>query len=101
MKDTYIFPVIFNVASDGISIEFSDLPGCLSCADNMEEAFANAKEVMEMYLYLSEIEGDEIPEPTPIGEIHFEENETISLIRAWMPPVREEMANKKPTALAE
>ena len=101
MKDTYVFPVIFNIAPDGISIEFPDLPGCLSCADNMEEAFANAKEVMEMYLYLSEVEGDEIPEPTPLEKIHFEENETISLIRAWMPPVREEMANQKPTALAE
>ncbi len=44
MKDTYIFPAVFSFASDGISISFPDLPGCLPCADTAEEAAKNAKE---------------------------------------------------------
>ena len=39
MKDLYIFPAIFHSADDGISITFSDLPGCLPYAQTMEEAF--------------------------------------------------------------
>ena len=38
MKDTYIYPAVFDISNDGISIEFPDLPGCLPCADTIEEA---------------------------------------------------------------
>lgn len=34
-----------------ISIEFPDLPGCLSCADTTEESVANAKEVLGLFLW--------------------------------------------------
>ena len=37
MKDTYIFPAVFDFADDGISIEFPDLPGCLPCAGSDRE----------------------------------------------------------------
>ena len=46
MKDTYIFPAVFDFAEDGISIEFPDLPGCLPCADTVEEAVKNALAVL-------------------------------------------------------
>ena len=51
MKDAYTFPAIFHEASDGISIHFPDLPGCLPCAQTMEEAFRNAKEALQLHLY--------------------------------------------------
>lgn len=35
MKDTYIYPAVFDISNDGISIEFPDLPGCLPCADTI------------------------------------------------------------------
>lgn len=35
MKDTYIYPAVFDNSEDGISITFPDLPGCLPCADNV------------------------------------------------------------------
>ena len=38
MKDRYSFIAVFDVEDDGISIEFPDLPGCLPCAETMEEA---------------------------------------------------------------
>ncbi len=37
MKRVSSFYAIFSYAPDGISIEFPDLPGCLSCADSTEE----------------------------------------------------------------
>ena len=45
-KDTYIFPAVLDYAEDGISIEFPDLPGCLSCAYSDEEALYMAKDAM-------------------------------------------------------
>jgi predicted RNase H-like HicB family nuclease len=34
----YAYPALFYYDDDGISIEFPDLPGCLSCAEDTEEA---------------------------------------------------------------
>ena len=50
MKDTYIFPAVFHVDEDGVSVYFPDLPGCLTCADTMEQAFVRAKEALQLHL---------------------------------------------------
>lgn len=101
MKDLYSFPAIFNVSPDGISIEFPDLPGCLPCSENIERAFVDATEAMHLHLYGMEVDGDEIPDPTPLSEIQLGANEVIAMIHAWMSPFRKVMALKNTTALAE
>ena len=97
MKDTYVFPAVFHVADDGISIHFPDLPGCLPCADTMEIAFRNAKEALQLHLYGMEEDGEEIPEPSRVDHISLESCETLAMIEAWMPPFREKMLNKSTT----
>lgn len=94
MQDTYIFPAIFHEDADGISIYFPDLPGCLPCADSLEEAFANAREALQLHLYGMEEDGETIPSPSSIASIHCEPKESLAMIEAWMPPFREKMANK-------
>ena len=97
MKDTYVFPAVFHVEDDGISIYFPDLPGCLPCADTMEIAFRNAKEALQLHLYGMEEDGEEIPEPSRVDSISLESCETLAMIEAWMPPFREKMLNKSTT----
>ena len=94
MKDTYIFPAVFDYAEDGISIEFPDLPGCLPCADNVDEAVKNAKEALMLHLYGMEEDNEEIPEPTPINKIHLEPNQAIVLTDVFMPPFREKQKTR-------
>ncbi|MDF2635423.1 MAG: pilus assembly protein HicB [Pelosinus sp.] len=94
MKSRYTFPAIFHFADDGISIEYPDLPGCLSCADTEEEAFKMAKEVLQLHLYGMEQDKDIIPEPSKIKDIRLEENETVVLIEVFMPSFRDKMNNK-------
>ncbi|WP_187386116.1 type II toxin-antitoxin system HicB family antitoxin [Paenibacillus tuaregi] len=36
LKDRYVFPAVFDYGDDGISIEFPDLPGALTCGDTDE-----------------------------------------------------------------
>ena len=91
LKDTYIFPAIFDYSEDGISIEFPDLPGCLPCADNVDEAVKNAKEALQLHLYGMEQDNEEIPQPSKINEIKTAENQSIILIEVFMPPFREKM----------
>jgi len=94
MKDRYIFPAIFNFEYDGISIEFPDLKGCLSCADSNEEALNNSKEVLGLFLFSMERDDEEIPIPTNIRDIKIESNQVITLIEVYMPVVRNEINNK-------
>ncbi|WAM33905.1 type II toxin-antitoxin system HicB family antitoxin [Caldicellulosiruptor morganii] len=93
-KESYVFPAIFTFNKDGITIEFPDLPGCISCADTLDEAVKNAKEVLGLYLWSMEKDDEPIPEPTPVNKLKLENNQIPMLIEIWMPLVRHEMDNK-------
>ena len=57
-KDFYSYPAIFYYDEDGVSVEFPDLPGCLTCAHSTEEAFRCAREAMGLHLCGMEDDGD-------------------------------------------
>ena len=88
--DYYTYPAILTFDDDGISIEFPDLPGCLSCADTIDEAVHNAHEVMGLYMYGLEEDGETIPEPANPLEVMkmLEGNQTLTLVREYMPVAR-------------
>lgn len=94
MKNIYTFPAFFYFDEDGISIEFPDLPGCLPCAQNEEEAFRNAKEALGLHLYGMEQDGEAIPEPTPVHDLHPDEGGVIVMVDVFMPAVRDRMNNR-------
>lgn len=94
MKDRYSFIAVFECAEDGISIEFPDLPGCLPCADNMEEAIENAREALGLHLWGMEQDNENIPEPTFITDIHCEGSCVPVLIDVFMPPFRDKLSNR-------
>jgi len=83
-KDTYIYPVIFDYADDGISIEFPDLPGCLTCADTDEEALDMAADAMRGWILVSEESSGKLPEPTPLTNVPLESNQRAIMIEACL-----------------
>ncbi|MDF2883729.1 MAG: hypothetical protein K0R54_4293 [Clostridiaceae bacterium] len=95
-KDLYIFPALFESEEQGYCVTFPDLPGCITQGDNLEEAYAMAKEALELHLYGMEEDGDNISKPTKPNKIKVDENSFVSLIEAWMPLVRREMKNQTP-----
>jgi len=94
LRNRYVYPAIFHYADDGISIEFPDLPGCITFGDSDTEAINNAKEALELHLYGLEEDKEHIPNPSHIQDIKLDTNETIILIDIWMKPVRDYMHNK-------
>ncbi len=93
-KDKYVYPAIFSYDDDGISVSFPDLPGCLTCGDNDEEAMYMAKDALGGYMCILEDDRSEIPEPTALNKINLEENERAVLIDIWMPVIREAVEHK-------
>lgn len=91
MKDRYSFLAVLTFAEDGISIEFPDLPGCLSCADTQDEAVYNAQEVLGLWLCGMEQDGEEIPAPTQISQLNLEPDQTPLLVSVYMPLARKQI----------
>ena len=94
MKDTYIYPAILTYTDSGISIGFPDLPGCLPCAGTTEEAVKNAEEALGLHLWGMEKDDDPIPKPTDISMLKHAADESILLVKVFMPPIRDKLNNK-------
>lgn len=99
-KDVYRYWAAFHYADDGVSVRFPDLPGCLTSGEDAEKAHANAREALEGFMYLTEQDGDPIPDPSPLDEImkQLEDGEAACEVQVYMPTVRdamESMAVKK------
>lgn len=92
-KDYYIYPAIFEYDKDGISILFPDLPGCISCASNDEEALYMAKDALGLFIASCEEDGDELPSPTSLNKIKLKSNQRPALIEVNMPLFREAIFN--------
>ena len=93
-KDFFVFPAVFDYANDGISIEFPDLPGCLSCADSDEEALYMAKDAMRGWLLVAEDESYEIPAATPLKDIILEPNQRVILVDVCLAIYRDAYKNR-------
>ena len=94
LKNDYIFPALFTYDSDGITVEFPDLPGAITAGNTEEEALSMAKECLELHLYGIEEDKEVIPNPSHIIEINHNKNQAIVLIKANMRATRDEMNNR-------
>jgi predicted RNase H-like HicB family nuclease len=94
MKDTYVYPAVISFDDDGISVEFPDLPGCVSCADTTEEATKNANEALRLHLWGMEKDNDVIPLPSDIRSLQLDPNQILLLVEVFMPPIRERLNSR-------
>ena len=92
--DRYFFPAIF-IYEPGteIAVDFPDLK-CATSGTNDDDAFLSARELLGCVLCGLEEDGEEIPSPTPLSEIHTKENERAVLIDVYMPSVRMAQVNR-------
>ena len=86
-NDYYCFPAIFSYEDKEISVVFPDLDVATSGTDD-EDALKSAKELLGCVLFGMEEDGEEIPKPSKLSDIHSEENERTALIEVYMPSVR-------------
>ena len=94
MKDRYSFIAVVYTDDDGVSVEFPDLPGCLPCAESIDEAVENAREALGLHLWGMEQDGETIPEPSAIKEIKVEGGGVPMLVDVFMPPFRDKLQNR-------
>lgn len=63
------YPAIFIQNEDGYTVEFPDLPGCVTQGDDFEEAFEMAEDAASGWILTSIEDGEDVPSPSPVGSI--------------------------------
>lgn len=75
-----IYPAIFHKEDNGgYWVEFPDLPGCLTSADTMEEAYLMAGDALFAWF---DDEQQERPAPSNAADIHCDGEDFVTLVKA-------------------
>lgn len=64
MKMPYKMEIVEDPYEGGYVVSFSELPGCLTCAETIEEAIELAKDAKRCWFEAAIEDLDEIPEPS-------------------------------------
>ncbi|MDD2444246.1 MAG: type II toxin-antitoxin system HicB family antitoxin [Desulfotomaculaceae bacterium] len=93
-KLTYI--AVFEPVETGYSVYFPDLPGCVSCGEDFEEAQRQAADALGLHLCGMEKDGDEIPVPSKAPQVDPETKAgyILSPVSVFPDIVRNELDNR-------
>lgn len=92
---SYFFPAYFRrVDSGGYSVDFPDLPGCVSAGADLKDAFVMAREALSLHLYGMLDDGEEIPEPSDPVKLPHEAEAFVSPVEGIPEMVRDEIRNR-------
>ena len=100
MKDKvkfYRYFATFEQDEDGITVEFPDLPGAITCGQNIDEAGQMAKDCLALHLFGMEEDGDLIPVPSGIdalNQLTAGTGKIAALIEVFMPPYRNSISER-------
>jgi predicted RNase H-like HicB family nuclease len=76
------FPALIEKDEDSdFGASFPDFPGCVSAGETLEEAVLGAQEALAGHVALMVADGDELPKPTPLGEVAQERETSTGTIR--------------------
>lgn len=76
-------------------VDFPDFPGCITAGETVEEAQANAVEVLDFHVDGMVEDGEPLPEPTHIDEILEDSDNLDNLILAVQIPLADKKKKKK------
>ena len=68
MRLPHKMEIVPDLDEGGFALSFPDLPGCVTCADTMEEVLRNAVDAKRVWLEAALEEGLQIPEPDELED---------------------------------
>ncbi len=92
--ERYFYPAVFTY-EDGqeIAVDFPDLK-CATSGTDDDDALLSARELLGCVLNGLEVDGEEIPSPTPLSCIQLKPNERAVLVDVYMPSIRMAYINR-------
>lgn len=77
-----VYPAVFTPCEemDGYTVIFPDLPGCVTCGDDLADAIYMATDAASGWVLTSLEDGEKIPKATGIAAVEAPDNGFVSLI---------------------
>jgi len=75
-----VYPAVFLKEDIGYSVSFPDLEGCFTEGDTIEQTMEMAQEALGLYLVSIEERKMDIPLPSELETISYDENEFVTLV---------------------
>lgn len=92
-----IYPAVFYQFSDGsggYTVEFPDLPGCVTEGNDLEEAFEMAIDAASGWVLDELEEGNEIPKASAYADVKPRENGQVNIVLLDMDKYAEQYGEK-------
>ena len=92
-----IYPAVFYPFSDGsggYTVEFPDLPGCVTEGNDLEEAFEMAIDAASGWVLDELDEGNEIPKASAYADVKPRENGQVNIVLLDMDKYAEQYGEK-------
>ena len=92
-----IYPAVFYPFSDGsggYTVEFPDLPGCVTEGNDLEEAFEMAIDAARGWVLDELEEGNEIPKASAYADVKPRENGQVNIVLLDMDKYAEQYGEK-------
>lgn len=84
MANYYSYPAIFREdiedETDALTVVFPDIPGCISCGEDLEDAYAMSKDALRTMLKWYQSEGKAFPVPSPAKRLFVKKYESVHII---------------------
>jgi predicted RNase H-like HicB family nuclease len=91
----YLYPAFFRrLTSGGYSVDFPDLPGCISAGDTLDEALSMAREALSLHLFGMLEDGETLPVASDPSSVPPEQGSFISPVEGRPEMVRDEIKNR-------
>lgn len=72
------YPAVFIPEDEGaFTVTFPDLPECITCGDNMEQAYEMAVEALGLVITSRKEKGEALPSPSQLGHVNIEDGRVI------------------------
>lgn len=95
MQKKLFYPAIFQLEDNGsYSVFFPDVPGCNTCGDDMEDAYAMAFDALGLMLEYMEDNKKPLPTPSTPGSIALENGQFVVVIRFDMMEYKKKTSSK-------
>lgn len=86
--ERYFYPAVFTYEKDQeIAVVFPDLDAATS-GENDDDALLSARELLGCVMFGLEEDGEPLPKPTALHDLHVGENERAVLVDVYMPSIR-------------
>jgi len=91
----FFYPAYFRRTDSGAySVDFPDLPGCVSAGATLEEALSMAREALSLHLYGMIEDGDAIPKPSDPTAVAAESGAFVAPVEGRPDMMRDAIRNR-------